>query len=77
MKALDTLELTHRITRRTLDGIIPNKYCLALLATDNDSSTGSESATLGNFIAINFSCLFACTFGNASFAVADSYAMPF
>ena len=32
MKALDTLELTHRITRRTLDGILPDKYCLALLA---------------------------------------------
>lgn len=77
MKAFDTLELTHRITRRTLDGILPDNYCLALLATDHDSSTGFESATIGNFIAINFSCLFACTFWNASFAVADSYAMSF
>ena len=77
MKRLIPWKLTHRITRRTLDGILPDKYCLALLATDHDSSTGSESATLGNFIAINFPCLFACTFWNASFAVADSYAMSF
>ena len=49
MKAFDTLELTHRITRRTLDGILPDKYCLALLATDHDSSTGFESATIWQF----------------------------
>lgn len=77
MKALDTLELTHRITRRTLDGILPDKYCLALLASDHDSSTGSESATLGNFIAINFPCLFACMFWKSLFTVADSYAMSY
>ena len=49
----------HHITRRTLDDILPDTYSLALLASDRDSSTGSGFAAIGNFIAMNFSCLFA------------------